>query len=164
MAHAQFRAHLHECGIRMFLNVSLKSYGVEFAPGSPAFLGREIPFCGCGQIAINAPFPYFKMTGRFEAGTAFVDEFHHPLPQIKTIGFHALDSIIDAANVNVKCYSCGKKVSRCAVAVGALTSRFKTKSAEISRDCKTARTGDGQHNRRLRQRPASQKTDGADQG
>jgi hypothetical protein len=34
-----------------------------------------------------------------------LDELHHPLPQIKCIGFHARHAITLCANVNVKCYS-----------------------------------------------------------
>src|ERR1035441_10179092 len=54
----------------------------------------------------------------------------------------------------------GEKIPGYTMPIGALGSRFKTKSAEIRWDGKTTRIADGQQHRRLRQGAASQATNG----
>jgi hypothetical protein len=105
MADAECLLEFLERGIGMLFDVDLKFLRVEFAPMSPAcFWGQRPRFQG-GQIAVNGAPAEIKAPGRLGFRTAVVYEFHHPLPQIQRISFHALEPVSLCANVNVKCYT-----------------------------------------------------------
>lgn len=88
----------------MFFDVGLESVRVEFAPVSPAFFRGQRSRLGSGQITIDGAPPKAKAPGGLGFGTALVDEFHHPFPQIQCIGFQARKPISLCANVNMNCY------------------------------------------------------------
>jgi len=78
-----------ERGVGMFFDVRLKFLRIELAPGSPTgFRGEGAGLDGV-QIAVNGTPTQSKAPGGLGFGTARLDEFHHPLPQVQPIGFHA---------------------------------------------------------------------------
>ena len=90
MADAEGLLEFLERGVGMLFDMDLKFLRVEFAPMSPAGLGGQRPRCHGGQIAVNGAPAQIKAPGRLGLGTAVVDEFDYPLPQIQRIGFHGL--------------------------------------------------------------------------
>jgi hypothetical protein len=94
-----------ERGVGMRLDVNLKLLRVEFAPFPPTGFGRERPGFHGGQIAVNGAASEVKVPGGLHFGAAFLNELHHPLPQIQGISFHARKPTTLCANVNMKCYS-----------------------------------------------------------
>src|SRR5208282_4376461 len=90
-------------------DVSLELLGVELAPMAPAlFRGQRSGLRGI-QIPINGTPRQIKTPGGLGFGTAALNEFHHPFPQVQRIGFHAHKSISLCPNVNMKCYSNARK-------------------------------------------------------
>ena len=89
----------------MDFDMCLEFFGVKFAPLSPTLFRGERAFLGGRQIAVNRASPQFKPPGSLSLGTARVEEFDHPLPQVQRIGFHGHNPIRLCANVNMKCYS-----------------------------------------------------------
>ena len=106
MADAESLLEFLEGGVGMFLDMHLKFLRVEFAPMPPACFGCQRPRLPSGQIAVNATPAKIKASGGLGFGTARLDEFHHPFPQVQCISFHAHKPITLCPNVNMKCYNC----------------------------------------------------------
>jgi len=110
MADAENRLEFLERGVGMGFDVRLELLGVELAPMAPALSRGQRAFFGGGQIPINGTPRQIKTPGGLGFGTAALNEFHHPFPQVQRIGFHARESISLCPNVNMKCYtSFGRK-------------------------------------------------------
>jgi len=77
-----------EGGVGMFFDVGLEFLRVEFAPMPPANLGGQRPRLHRAQIAVNGAPTEIKAPGGLGFGTAILDEFHHPFPQVQRICFH----------------------------------------------------------------------------
>jgi len=104
MADLEGLLEFQEGGVGMCFDVNLEFVRVELAPFPPTgFRGQRPGFHG-GQIAVNTAPGDVKVPGGLNFGTAFLDELHHPIPQIQCIGFHARKPILICANVNMKCY------------------------------------------------------------
>ena len=71
-----------ERGIRMFLDVGLKFFGVKLAPLPPARFRRKRAALGGGQIAVDRAPPQVEAACRLNFGTARLQKFHDPFPQI----------------------------------------------------------------------------------
>ena len=91
MADAEDCLEFLEGGVGMFFDVNLEFLWIELAPASPAFFRGQRSRPGGSQITVDGAATHVKPTGGFDFGIAFVDEFDHPLTQIKAISFHAFD-------------------------------------------------------------------------
>jgi len=89
MAHAKHGLEFLERGVGMFFDVRPEFLGVELAPGSPTGFRRQRPLLGGGQIPVNGTSSQGKPPGRLGFGTAALNEFDHPFPQVQRVGFHA---------------------------------------------------------------------------
>jgi hypothetical protein len=89
MADTKHGLQFFERGVGMDFDVSLKFFGVKLAPGSPALFRGERAFFGGGQIAVNRAPPQIKPPGGLGLGSARMEEFDHPFPQVQRISFHA---------------------------------------------------------------------------
>jgi len=105
MADAEHGLEFLEGGVGMDFDVGLKFLGVKLAPFSPALFRGERAFLGGRQIAVNRASPQIKAPGGFGLGTARVEEFDHPLPQVQRIGFHGRKPTRICAYVYMNCYS-----------------------------------------------------------
>ena len=105
MADAKHGLEFLQRGVRMYFDVRLKVIGVELAPSPPTGFRRQRPLFGGIQIAINRTPGQIKPPGGFGFGTATLNEFHHPFPQVQGICFHVHKPTTLCPNVNVKCYS-----------------------------------------------------------
>jgi hypothetical protein len=94
-----------EGGVGMFFDVGLELGGVELAPFTPALFRSERAGLSGRQIAVNRAPPQIKPPGSLSLGTARVEEFDHPFPQVQRIGFHGHKSIRLCANVYMNCYT-----------------------------------------------------------
>jgi len=104
MADAKHLLEFLEGGVGMLLDVGAEFLRVELAPMTPAGFGGQRSLLGGGQIAVDGAATEVKAAGGLGFGTAGVDEFDHPFPQIQCIGFHAHKPVTICANVNMKCY------------------------------------------------------------
>lgn len=104
MADAESLLKFLEGGIGMLFDVSLELLRIEFAPMTPTDLGSQRPGLDRIQIAVYGAAPQLKAPGGLGFGAARLDEFHHPLPQVQCISFHARKPITLCPNVNMKCY------------------------------------------------------------
>ena len=104
MAHAKDRLEFLERRVGMFSDMGAKFFGVELAPAPPALFRRQHARLRGGQVAIDAAAAHAEPDGRLRLPPAFTDEIHHPLPQIKCIGFHSTQPATLCANVNMKYY------------------------------------------------------------
>ena len=78
-----------EGGVGVFFDVGTELFGVELAPGSPTLFRSERAGLGGRQIPVNRAPSQIKPPGSLGLGTARVEEFDHPFPQVQRIGFHA---------------------------------------------------------------------------
>ena len=104
MADAKHFLDFLEGGVRMFFDVGLKFFGVEFAPFAPTGFGGEGAGLDGVQIAVNGTPAQSKPPGGLGLGATRLDEFHDSLPQVQRISFHARKPITLCPNINVKCY------------------------------------------------------------
>jgi len=93
MADAEHRLDFLEGGVGVFFDVGLELGGVELAPLPPARFRVQRTLLGGGQIPIDGTPGQIKTPGSFRLGSAALNEFHHPFPQVQRIGFHALNLI-----------------------------------------------------------------------
>ena len=77
-----------EGGVGMFFDVGAELFGVELAPFAPPRFRSERAGLGGRQIAVNRAPSQIKPPGSLSLGTARVEEFDHPFPQVQRIGFH----------------------------------------------------------------------------
>ena len=105
MADAENLLEFLEGGVGMFFDVNLEFLRVTFAPMTPAGFGSQRPRLHRVQIAVNSAPTQIKTPGGLGLGTAPIDEFHHPFPQVQRVCFHAPKPVILCANVNMKCYT-----------------------------------------------------------
>jgi hypothetical protein len=108
MADAKHRLEFLESGVGMFFDVGMELFGVQFAPLAPTLFRGERAGLGGGQIPVNRTPSQIKPPGGLSLGTARVEEFDHPFPQVQRIGFHRHKPIRLCANVNMNCYNCGQ--------------------------------------------------------
>jgi len=104
MADAEHRLDFLEGGVGVFFDVGLELGGVELAPLPPARFRVQRTLLGGGQIPIDGTPGQIKTPGSFRLGSAALNEFHHPFPQVQRIGFHALNLISLCPIVYMKCY------------------------------------------------------------
>ena len=78
-----------EGGVGMLFNMGVEFFGVQLAPVSPALFRGQRAFLGGGQIAVNGASTQIETARGLDFGTTRVEEFHHPFPQVQSIGFHA---------------------------------------------------------------------------
>ena len=105
MADAKHILKFLQRGVGMLLDMRLEFLRVELAPAPPAlFRGQRSRLRG-SQIPVNRASTEVKALSGFHFGTAVMDEFHYPFPQVQCIGFHAHKPITECPNVNVKCYT-----------------------------------------------------------
>ena len=104
MTDAKGSLEFPEGGIGMLADVGVEFLRVQFAPVAPAFLGGQRPGSHGVQITVNSASPQFKAPGGLGFGTAILDEFDHPFPQLQRISFHARKPITLCPNVNMKYY------------------------------------------------------------
>ena len=89
MTHAKNGLEFLEGGVGMLFDMGTKFLRVEFAPFAPTRFRWQGAFLGGDQIPVNRTPGEGKMPGGFHFGTTTLNEFHHPLPQVQPIGFHA---------------------------------------------------------------------------
>jgi hypothetical protein len=111
MADAEHLLDFLEGGVGVRFDMGTEFLRVELAPGSPTGFRRQRPLLGGHQIPVYGTPGQFKAAGGFDFGTAALNEFHHPFPQVQRIGFHARHTISLCPNVNVKCYRMNGLVS-----------------------------------------------------
>ena len=104
MADAKHILKFLQRGVGMLLNMRLEFLWVELTPAPPALFRGQRPRLRGIQIPVNRASTEVEALSGFHFGTAFVDEFHYPVPQVQCIGFHAHKPITECTNVNVKCY------------------------------------------------------------
>ena len=104
MADAEHLLQFFERGVGMLFDMAAELLRVELAPGAPACFRWQGAFFGGFQIPINRTPGQLKTPGGLGFGTTTGNEFHHPLPQVQRISFHADNLITICPNVNVKCY------------------------------------------------------------
>ena len=105
MAHAEHLLDFFEGGVGVFFDMGAELLRVELAPMSPALFRGQRTLLGSAQIPVNRTPGQLKPPGGFDFGTAGLNEFHHPLPQVQCIRCHALNLTSPCPNVNVKRYS-----------------------------------------------------------
>ena len=105
MADAEDLLDFLEGGVGVLFDMGTEFLRVELAPASPTRFRRQRPLLGGRQIPIYGTPGQIKTPGGLHFGTAALNEFHHPFPQVQRIGFHAHHPISLCPNVNVKCYS-----------------------------------------------------------
>jgi hypothetical protein len=111
MADTEGLLEFFERGVGMFFDVNLEFLRIKLAPGSPTGFRRQRPFLGGGQIPINRTSRQVKPPGGLGFGATARNEFHHPLPQVQRIGFHAHYPFSLCPNVNMKCYSANRRAT-----------------------------------------------------
>ena len=104
MADAEHLLDFLEGGVGVFFDMGTKLLRVELAPGAPTGFRRQRPLLGSHQIPINRTAGQIKTPGGLGFGTATLNEFHHPFPQVQRIGFHARKLVSQRPNVYMKCY------------------------------------------------------------
>jgi hypothetical protein len=104
MADPECLLQFFQGGVGMFFDMGTEFLRVELAPGAPTGFRWQGAFFGGDQIPVNRTPGQSKMPGRFHFGTAALNEFHHPFPQVQRIGFHFRNLISLCPNVNMKCY------------------------------------------------------------
>ncbi len=104
MADAEYLLKLLEGGVGMFFDMGAELFRVELAPGAPTRFRRQRPLFDGFQIPVNGTPGQRKPPGGLGFGTAALNEFHHPFPQVQRIGFHARKPVSLCPNVNMKCY------------------------------------------------------------
>ena len=93
-------------GVGVFFDMGAEFLRVEFAPMPPARFRRQGALLRGGQIPMDGTPGQLKPSGGLGFGTAALNEFDHPFPQVQPIGFHARKPITLCPNVIVKCYRC----------------------------------------------------------
>ena len=105
MADAEHHLDFFKGGIGVLFDMGAEFLRVELAPGAPTRFRWQGAFLGSDQIPVNRTPGQSKIPGGFHFGTAALNEFDHPLPQVQRIGFHARKPISLCPNVYMKCYS-----------------------------------------------------------
>ena len=105
MADTEYLLQFFEGGIGVLFNMGAEFLRVELPPGAPTRFRWQGAFWGRDQIPVNRTPGQSKMPGSCDFGTAALNEFHHPLPQVQRIGFHARKPISLCPNVNRNCYT-----------------------------------------------------------
>src|ERR1035438_1967331 len=105
MADTEHLLDFFKGGVGVFFDMGAEFLRVKLTPLSPARFRRQRTLLGRHQIPINGTAGQLKTPGGFDFGSATLDEFHHPFPQVQRIGFHARKLISLCPNVNMKCYS-----------------------------------------------------------
>lgn len=105
MADAEHHLDFFKGGIGVLFDMGAEFLRVELAPGAPTRFRWQGAFLGSDQIPVNRTPGQSKIPGGFHFGTAALNEFDHPLPQVQRIGFHARKPISLCPNVYMKCYT-----------------------------------------------------------
>jgi hypothetical protein len=88
MTDAEHLLEFFEGGVGMFFNMRPELLRVELAPAAPTGFGGQSALLGRRQIPVNRAPGQGKMPGGFHFGTAPLNEFYNPFPQIQRIRFH----------------------------------------------------------------------------
>ena len=112
MADTEDLLEFFEGGIGVLFNMGAELLRVELAPDAPTRFRWQGALLGSDQIPVNRTPGQSKMPGGFHFGTAALNEFDHPLPQVQRIGFHARKPISLCPNVYMKCYSFARERCR----------------------------------------------------
>jgi len=89
MADVEHLLDFFEGGGGMLFDMGTEFFRVELPPGAPTRFRWQGAFLGSDQIPVNRTPGQIKMPGGFDFGTAALNEFHHPFPQVQPISFHA---------------------------------------------------------------------------